>query len=158
MSYNPRDYTPRAAMQKVPRGTFSLLFQWGCIAIVALALLSAGGWGLGYVAGWWGQANRIISPENVRQVWGFGYEMRQSLDATAVNACGAQKAYEQATTQEEKTARESQLLAYQQNYARIEQQYNAKFRNLLDGKIVKPPDLEYPAPTLAQDEVVVCPR
>jgi hypothetical protein len=132
------------------------IIGWGCAIIAALLLLSAIGAGIGYVGGWFNQGARIINPENIHQTWNFAYEYRQSMDATAANVCGERKALEASNSPEEKTARNSQILAYSQNYARIEAQYDAKFRNLLEGKLIKPNDLEYPAPTLEQDILQVC--
>jgi hypothetical protein len=110
----------------------------------------------GFALGWVGQPFRIFSPENVREQWRFAYDFNESLTASGRQTCSAESALKSAESEQERTARRSQLLAYEQNYARIEAAYNARLRNAFEAGWVKPSDVPRTAPTLEQTMVDVC--
>ncbi|MDO8522796.1 MAG: hypothetical protein Q7S12_00715 [bacterium] len=119
---------------------------------VALALI-VGGWILSWVL----VPLQMTSPENVRKQWGFAYEYDESLQAAARQVCGMEKALVSSGA-EDKSQRQSQLLALEQNYSRIERDYNAKLRNAFEAKYIRPSDVPNRAPTLSEMKLKVCDR
>lgn len=101
----------------------------------------------------------VASPENVKKQWAAIYQHLEALDTTAQQICSAERAVATATEAnqaEEATQRRSQLMAYEQNYARIQGEYNAKLRNAFEAKHVKPDDVPDKAPALAEVKARVC--
>jgi hypothetical protein len=116
------------------------------IAIYAFA------WGLG----WATMPFEKTSVENVQAQWAFAYSYQESLKSEARQVCTAEKALAGATEHDEKMQRESQLEVLEQNYARIEAEYDAKLRNAFEAKYVKPSDVPHIAPTLVEMKEQVC--
>jgi hypothetical protein len=104
---------------------------------------------LGFAFGWIGTGADIVSPANVKKQWAEAYRNDTALKASALNVCGAEKLVAGATSDAERIARQSQLSAYEQNYARIASDYDAAVSNAFEAKFVKPGDLPIQAPTLA---------
>ena len=111
-----------------------------------LLLILIGLWALG----WMTVPFQVTSPENVQKQWAFAYQYEESLRASASQYCSARSAVESATSDNEKSQRRSQMLAVEQNYARIQAEYDAKLRNAFEAKLVKPSDVPTQAPTLTE--------
>ncbi len=125
--------------------------------IVGLTLLGIIGfmavaWGLGWVA----VPLQVTSSENVQKQWAFAYQDEESLRASAAQYCSAKKAVEIATSDNEKSQRRSQQLAIEQNYARIQAEYDAKLRNAFEAKLVRPADVPARAATLSDMVMQTC--
>lgn len=135
---------------------WSAIFLW---IIVIFVVVSALGVVLGYISlpfAWASQPVQILSPENVRKQWAFAYQYDESLQSAARQVCLTEQALAGASSEEEKTQRRSQLLAYQQNYTRIQADYNSKLRNAFEAKWVKPDDVPQKAPELVAMKQRVC--
>jgi hypothetical protein len=126
------------------------------ILILVVVVLTA----LGLLFGWIGGGASVVSVDNVKAQYQFAYQDLNSLKATAANACGEREALADPTLgADEKTARRSQLIAYEQNYERIKAEYDARVQNVFQAKLVKPADVPLMAPTLHDAEVAIagCP-
>jgi len=122
------------------------------IGIAALVGVVVFGWAFG----WFVTPLEITSAENVRKQWAFAYQYDESLKAAAMQVCSMERAVKEAQVSEERMQRQSQLLAFQQNYVRIEAEYNAKLRNAFEAKMVKPADVPNKAPSLDTLKREVC--
>ncbi|MCR4312598.1 MAG: hypothetical protein NUV56_04940 [Candidatus Uhrbacteria bacterium] len=91
--------------------------------------------------GWLTEPFRVASVDNVREQFRFAYEYDESLAAIAKQACSTQNAIDGATSDDEKSQRRTQLLAIEQNYARVEADFNAKLRDAFEAKYVAPADV-----------------
>lgn len=111
---------------------------------------------VGFIVSWIGAAAEVVSPDNVRQQYALAYQDYNALQATAQNACVIRDAVKNATSDDEKTQRESQLLAVQTNYNNIASQYEARMQNIFQAKKVKPTDLPFQAPTESEMESQLC--
>lgn|SRR3989338_1329385 len=132
--------------------TFSWLF-WAIAIVVVLSLvLGVVGWGLG----WLGVPGQVVSPQNVREQWRFSYEHDESLQTAARNVCLTETALAASTSDTERVQRQSQLLAYQQVYTKIQAQYNARLRNAFEAGLVRPRDVPEKAPELSDMKLRVC--
>ena len=100
----------------------------------------------------------VYSPENVSKQWAFAYEYSEKLKMGAVQVCIAEKAVAAATTDNEAAQRRSQLMAYEQNYARMWADYNARLKNNFEAGLVAPSDVPDKAPTLEESKKAYCPR
>lgn len=121
----------------------------GIAVVVGVAVLV---WALG----WLFAPLDVTSVENVRKQWAFAYQFDESLQATAKQVCSVERAVKEAKGDEERMQRQSQALAFEQNYARIEAEYNAKLRDAFQAKYVKPSDVPNKAPTLDEMRPRVC--
>lgn len=130
--------------------------KWLLFAIIllflAVAIMVPTGWALG----WWAEPWRVTSAQNVREQWRFAYTYDESLQAAARQVCSADAALGSATTDTERTQRRSQLIALEQNYARIQAEYDARLRNAFEAGLVAPSDVPRKAPDLAQNRTKVC--
>ena len=82
-----------------------------------------------WALGWIFAPFDVTSVDNVRKQWAFAYQYDESLHAVAKQVCSAERAVKEARGDEERIQRQSQALAFEQNYARIEAEYNAKLRD-----------------------------
>lgn len=98
----------------------------------------------------------IFFPSNVSEQWRFAYEYNRSLIATSQNVCQARKDEAAATDPTVKSQRGSQRIAYEQNYRRIEAEYDARLANAFEAKLVRPADVPLQAPTLEQELLATC--
>lgn len=121
----------------------------GIVIVVGVVVLF---WALG----WLFAPLDVTSVENVRKQWAFVYQFDESLQATAKQVCSAERAAKETKGDEERIQRQSQALAFEQNYARIEAEYNAKLRDAFQAKYVKPSDVPSKAPTLDEIKPQVC--
>lgn len=111
---------------------------------------------VGWVASWGAVPLQVTSAENVQKQWAFAYQYDESLQAAARQVCSTEKAVAESSSDAERTQRRSQALAFEQNYARIEAEFNAKLRNAFEAKYVAPSDVPRRAPTLAEMKAKVC--
>ena len=105
---------------------------------------------------WFFTAADKVSPENVQKQWAFAYEYDESLQAVARQVCSAEKAATAATDPSEATQRRSQVMAYEQNYQRLQGDYNTKLRNAFEAKYIRPSDVPDRAPELGNMKARVC--
>lgn len=112
---------------------------------------------VGFIAlDWFFTGAGKVSPENVQKQWAFAYEYDESLQAVARQVCSAEKASTAATDPSEATQRRSQVMAYEQNYQRLQGDYNQKLRNAFEAKYVRPSDVPDRAPELDNMKTRVC--
>lgn len=126
--------------------------RWWLWTLVILLLMVIGAWVLGWITMPW----QIISPENIRKQWTWGYDQYESLQAVAQQVCTAERAVNAATSDTERTQRQTQLIAYENNYARLAADYDARMRNAFEAGLVRPPDLPARAPTLQDMKLNAC--
>jgi uncharacterized iron-regulated membrane protein len=107
-----------------------------------------------FVLAWILFLGSIFGPGNVSAQWQFAYDNNKALAATAGNVCQARKD-EAAAPAVDKSQRTSQRIAYEQNYRRIEADYDAALANAFKAKLVKPSDVPTTAPTLDEELVVI---
>jgi len=132
-----------------------VLAWWGWILVIGLivgATLVVGR----FAFGWFTAPVQIYSIENVREQWRFAYDYDESLKAAAQQVCIAEKAVQDASSDNEKSQRRSQQMAYETNYTRIEADFNARLRNAFEAKLVKPADVPDKAPSLSEMKKRVC--
>lgn len=114
---------------------------------------------LGFLGGWWGTGVKIVSPENVTVQFRAAYDDMNALNAVAQNICTSAKARDsEVKGTEAYTQRESQVIAQEQNFQRIQNHYNAYIHDPFRAKIVRPRDLPDPAPTEQELTSQFCPR
>lgn len=118
------------------------------LVFVVIGLLGAG---CGLVGGWFGEAKRQVSVQNVKARWQFAYDYDRSLAAIAGQWCTAKKAEAAATDPNERIQRTSQRIAIENNYNRVEAQYDAALRDAFRSKYIRPSDVPTQAPLL-QDQ------
>jgi len=138
----------REGLWALPRVLLALLalFVGGFLIAVAATPLTIG-------FGWFhGEAN-LRSFTHVQQTYQLAYDDIGALRAMQANACVAKQAVDSATP-DIKPQRESQLLAIENNYNRVAQEYDAYMSDHFRGKIYHPADLPMPAPDL---DLTACP-
>ena len=118
----------------------AIIIPLGLVAIAMLLLVTS------FVAGWCAVPFKVFSADNVQEQWEFAYTYDESLSAIARQACSVKKLEAEATGSEA-TQRRTQLLAIEQNYARVASEYNARLRNAFKAKLVRPPDVPEVAPS-----------
>lgn len=125
---------------------------------VMLAILVIGGLSvLSFAGSWFHTGAQIVSPENVTKQWQFSYDYYESLQSIARQACQVRNAEKQATPgSDEAIQRHSQELAIENNYARVEAEYNARLRNAFEAGWVRPRDVPQRAPEFSEMTQQVC--
>lgn len=113
-----------------------LLFKAVAAIVVLVLLLTLLGLGLGWFKG----AVAVVSVENVKKQYQFGYEFDRKMRAEATTVCIGEK----------RGLEPSALAAYEQTYANIQASYDARMANAFEAKHVKPGDLPLTAPTIDQ--------
>lgn len=111
---------------------------------------------IGFALGWITLPIRKGSAGNVEEQFRKGYELYESMQATAQSVCSAQDAYDRETDPSAKSQRLSYLQAYETNYNRIAADYDAWSRNIFDGGIVRPADLPARSPSLSEMKSQSC--
>ncbi len=129
-------------------------FAIGWIFFIVGLALTAGV--IGWVLNWASVPGKIASSENVRKQWAFAYEYEESLKSAARQVCSAEKAAEAAQLPDERTQRRSQVLALEQNYSRIQAEYDARLRDAFQAKLVAPEDVPKRASELSTMKSQVC--
>lgn len=122
---------------------------WCVLIFVGLLALSVS-------MGWTILPFQKTSVANVEKQWAFAYQYDESLQAAARQVCRVEGAIRTATEPEEQVQRRSQLLAYEQNYTRIQAEYNQKLRNAFEAKYIRPSDVPASAPELETMKLKVC--
>lgn len=112
---------------------------------------------IGFAAGWFHTAVKVVSPANVTRQYQLAFEDWNSLQATAGNACVVRN---QLATETQGTDAYNQLteqeIALVANYNRIKSEYEARMQNIFQANKVKPAQLPFEAPTEAAMEGQVC--
>jgi hypothetical protein len=121
------------------------------VFVAAIVLLA-----LSFALGWIAWPFDLGSRQNVEEQFRTGYELNESLQGTAQAVCTTEKAFNSETDANLKSQRQSQLLAYETNYARLSADYDAWSRNIFEGGIVRPADLSARAPSLSEMKTQVC--
>jgi len=134
----------------------SFLAKWYLWVVGLIVAASVIGGIVVWVGGWAAVPAQVTSAENVQKQWAFAYQYDESLQAAARQVCSAEKGVAESSSDMERTQRRSQALAYEQNYARIEAEFNAKLRNAFEAKYVAPSDVPKRAPTLTEMKAKVC--
>ena len=127
-------------------------FLGGLLLIIVILSL------FGLLLGWITLPGQKASVQNVEEQFRVGYELHNSLTASANSVCTAQKAYDAETDPTFKSQRQTQLLAYETNYARLAASYDAWASNIFQGKVIRPADLPNRAPSLSTKLFEVCPQ
>ena len=91
----------------------------------------------------------------VIDAYGDSYTQYEYLEAIANNVCEYEKVYQESSEQD-RSARLSFLLAQKSNYNQVAAKYDAAVRNALDRKYLKPADLPSLAPKLEEMKNEVC--
>jgi len=105
--------------------------------------------------GWVSLPFQQVSVENVKAQWAFAYQYDEALQAAARQVCTAEKSSLNAVG-EEAVQRRTQIAAYEQNYSRIQAEYNQKLRNAFEAKYIRPSDVPTRAPELLDMKARVC--
>lgn len=126
-------------LPRVLLGIFAVIVSSFLLAVVTTPLTIGFGW-------FQGEAN-LRSFNHVRDTYQFAYDHVGTLKSLQSNVCIAKLAVD-ASTADVKSQRETQLIAIEQTYNRVEQEYDAYMDDHFRGKVIKPADLPYPAPTL----------
>lgn len=130
----------------------SWFLKWFFTLVLISVIVASVGW----VLKWLFLPAQVVSVENVREQWRFAYQYDESLKAIAQQICSTSKAVTNAESSEEKSQRRSQLIALEQNYARVEAEYNSKLRNAFEAKLVRPSDVPERAPTMKENVSQSC--
>ncbi len=138
--------------QPTPEG-LGWLAKWFVAGFILVVLIGV----LTWLYGWGSAPGKVTSVENVSQQWEFAYTYHNKLKAAAQQVCSTEKALDQATDSNEQTQRRSQLLAFEQNYVRMQADYDAALQNAFKAKYVRPSDVPQQAPSLAEMKAKVCP-
>ncbi|HZX49908.1 MAG TPA: hypothetical protein VFE94_02030 [Candidatus Paceibacterota bacterium] len=148
--------------RNVQRTASQYNFPWGwvfrVIGIVVLLVVVIGA--LNFVFAWVGAGRDVASPENVQAQWRFAYDTIEDLEAIARNVCNAETALQESNNANADSntveQRRSHLLAFQNNYERVANDYDGQVRDAFRGGLVKPPDVPERAPSLKANKLVVC--
>lgn len=145
-----------ANYQQPNREATAIVIKW-VLWLVGIFIFLAVLFGvIGFVGGWLSVPGKVASPQNVEKQWDSAYSNFNSLRAQAQTVCDAEVQVRQAEAGSVKTQRESQLAVYQQNYRRIEADYNQAMDNAFKARLVKPPDLPDKAPSLDSAKNLYC--
>lgn len=105
---------------------------------------------LGLPLGWYNKVVDVVSPNNVEAQYTAIYQDYQALQKGAQNVCDLRTARDQATSDDEKSQRVSQVLASQQLFNRNAADYDARWMNAFQAKYVGPHDVPTIAPTMSE--------
>jgi len=130
-------------LKAVGIGVLVLVLLVGC-AVASAAL------------GWITLPIDLFSRGNVQEQFTTGYDLYESLQSTSQAVCTAEAAVEAESNPDARTQRQSQLIAYETNYARISADYDKWSRNIFEGGLVRPSDLPDRAPSLQNMRMEVC--
>lgn len=114
----------------------TILLKAAAVVVVVVVFVALLGLGLGWFKG----AVAVVSVENVKKQYQFGYEFDRKMRAEATTVCIGEKRGLEAPA----------LAAYEQTYANIEASYDARMANAFEAKHVKPGDLPLVAPRLSE--------
>lgn len=154
MSY---DYRAPRPPNRSETGSYMAWIIWGLLFILVVGVIgTVTGAYASLAARWATTPAQVFSPENVRAQWQFAYDYQASLEASARNVCLFEAQVASAPTAEDRSARDSQLLATQNNYNRIAAEYNGRLADAFRAKLVRPSDVPETAPTLTQMKRSVC--
>lgn len=131
------------------RSIIQFALSWIVVIVLVFGLY-------GWIAGWLKTATGVGSSENVTEQWRFAYDYWEDLEALAQQVCNMERARELATTDNERSQRLTQQLAYENQYETTRSDFEARLRNAFEAKLVKPPDVPGKAPSLIEMKETVC--
>lgn len=143
-----KDYDEAYVSDKVGSMTLGGLLVRALGIVIALALVFGV---IGFFAGWFNAAKEVVSPANVKAQWQFAYDYDEQLDAIAQQTCQMRQVEAAETDPAFKTQRTSQRVAIEQNYFRVEAEYNGRLRDAFRAKLVAPTDVPDQAPSLDEN-------
>lgn len=132
-------------------------YGWFAMVVAALVVLTVVGAGLAFLGGWFGEAQRQVSPANVKAQFAFVYDDLNSLKASARQVCTAEQAVQLETDPQARIQRETQLLTIENNYNRIAGEYDAHLADTFRSKYIRPHDVPSSSPSIADMKLEVCP-
>lgn len=97
--------------------------------------------------GWFSGEANLRSFSHVRDTYSFAYDHITTLRGLQQNTCIAKQAVQDATP-DVKSQRETELIANEQTYNRVAQEYDSYMSDHFRGKLIHPADLPMPAPPL----------
>lgn len=103
---------------------------------------------LAFACSWGGAARDVVSPENVRAQWQFSYDYSESLRGVAGNWCTARRTELETVDPTARDQRVTQRIAIENNYRRVQNEYDARLADAFRAKLVRPGDVPARAPTL----------
>ncbi len=133
------------------RQTFGFGLRWWFAGLAFILILATSAGVAHFAFGWLSVPGQVFGVENVRTQFQTAYDDINSLNAVAANICIAEKQrnlYPVGT--DGYNTGESNVVAQEQNFQRIENHYNAYVSDPFRAKLVRPRDLPYPAPTEAE--------
>lgn len=148
------DYTEEGAQSWFQRQTVAGLVLKITGVVIALMLFFGA---IGFVAGWFNEAVKVISPANVKEQWRFAYDYDASLEAIATQWCSLKAVENAETNPDYKAQRISQRLATETRYAAVAAEYDGRLADAFRAKIVAPPDVPHTAPLLTEKTARLCP-
>lgn len=126
---------------------------WSITVLLVVVLL---GGLLGLATGWISFGTKFLSPAELREQYRTAFTLYNSLEASAQNVCDLEELISDETDPDVKSQRESQLLAFQQQYNANKATYEARMQNIFEAKKRKPAELPFEAPTLEEMKQLVC--
>lgn len=124
---------------------------WLWLKILAAAVFVAVTVGAtAWACGWVKTGAEVVGPTNVKEQWRFAYDYTESLNGIAGNWCTAKQVEDSTTDSAAKDQRVSQRIAHEQNYRRVQNEYDARLADAFRAKLVKPADVPNRAPTLQE--------
>lgn len=138
------DYRP-------PRGTFGFGVQVVLYVSAFLLVLAVIFGILHFAFGWLSVPGKVFGPDNVQAQFQQAYDDINSLNAIAGNICIAKKQRDlYPVGSDGYNTGESNVVANEQNFQRVQNHYNAYIHDPFRAKLVRPRDLPDPAPTEAE--------
>jgi hypothetical protein len=133
--------------------SFVGLFFKGLGLVIVLSLVFGV---VGFFGGWFNAGKDIISPANVKAQWQFAYDFDRSLDAISKQYCTAVLVENAETDPTIKPQRTDQRIAIENNYQRVEAEYDGRLADAFRAKLVKPSNVPSVAPTLGENVASNC--
>jgi hypothetical protein len=90
---------------------------------------------------WFGEGLRQVSVGNVKEQWQFAYECDENLKSAARKVCSARQAVDNEPDKEAKEQLRSYASTYELNYASIQADCEAGYRNAFENKYIRPYDV-----------------
>lgn len=106
-----------------------------------------------FALGWFNKAADVAGPENVSTQYAKVIEDWNSLEAEAINACGAEDVASQSG---DPTLLEDPAFAYKAQFRRTAVDFNRRQQNIFEAKIVGPSGYPQTAPSLEVMQAKVC--
>lgn len=108
---------------------------------------------VGFGLDWFSTGKDIVSPDNVTNQYRGIIGNYEGLEAAAANACAAKN---NKSEEADPTLVEDPSFAYAANYRKIAIEYNRRWANVFEAKVVGPQGYPKKAPTLKEMQRKVC--